>query len=144
MACCGEFGKFKARRANFYVQVFVTVSVVFISGYLLFTTSGASFTAGVAMMSGVVGYWLPSPAMVRKNENQCKCEACKKMVWLAKCNDNSNVVMFPSISQSTSTYEGSSEIVRPEALEETTEIVRPEALEEVSEESVQEQLEQEV
>lgn len=103
-SCCTTFWKFKARRANFYVQFIVTMIVLAFSGYLIITyKDNATFTAGIALISSLLGYWLPSPTMVRKNSNKCNCEACKMVAWMAKTNsrDDHKTLIFPVLNVGT-------------------------------------------
>lgn len=68
--CCPL--KFHARRAIFYMQVLVSLTALSYSGYLLFHPgkSDNEFTLGASILTGIVGYWLPSPTMPEKQRIQ--------------------------------------------------------------------------
>lgn len=80
---CLKFFKLKARRANFYVQLTVSLTGLAIGCYLLITNpNGESLTIGLNLITAVTAYWLPSPRMERKDTNARPCPCCEQVHWI--------------------------------------------------------------
>lgn len=80
---CLKLFKLKARRANFYVQLVVTLTGLAIGCFLLITNPNSeSLTIGLNLISSITGYWLPSPRMERKDTNERPCPCCEQVHWV--------------------------------------------------------------